>query len=135
MRAVACDSRMPGPPDPALFAHARQAVPSALAWPEAPPGVEQAWARWVAPAWPSWAPVVGRYLAAKVHASWSMYLGSGPRDVLRGVEIARSVLQVEAARLCARAARGLDRPLLESAIRQADLLLIHYADPQRLARR
>ncbi len=44
-------------------------------------------------------------------------------------------LQVEAARLCARAARPLDRPLLESAIRQSDLLLAHYADPARLVHR
>lgn len=135
VRAVASDARVPGPPDLALFAHARNAVPAALAWPDAPPDVDQAWARWVAPVWPSWAPVVGRYLAAKVHASWAMYLGDGPRDVVRGVAIARSVLQVEAARLCARAARPLDRPLLESAIRQSDLLLVHYADPARLVHR
>lgn len=130
---VASDARVPALPELALFEGARDAVPAGLWWPGAPPDVEQAWARWVAPAWPSWTAVVGRYLAAKVHASWAMYLGSGPADVRRGVDIARAVLQVEAVRGCVCAGRALDRPLLESAIRQSDLLLVHYADPQRLA--
>lgn len=134
VRAVASDTRVPGPPDLALFAHARDAMPADLTWPDVPGDVAEAWARWVAPSWPRWAPAVGRYLAARVHGSWAMCLGSGPRDVLRSVDIARSVLQVEAARVCARTVHGLDRPLLESAIRQTDLLLIHYADPQRLLR-
>ena len=62
-----------------------------------------------------------------------MYLGSGPADVMRGVDIARAVLQVEATRQCTRAARALDQPLLKEAIRQSDLLLVHYADPYVLA--
>jgi hypothetical protein len=134
VRAVATTTREPEAPRLALFEHARAAVPRELSWPGAPTDVEHAWATWVAPAWPRWSPVVGRYLAAKVHASWAMYLGSGPADVMRGVDIARAVLQVEASRQCARAARPLDRPLLKAAIRQSDLLLVHYLEPMVLAR-
>jgi hypothetical protein len=39
------------------------------------------------------------------------------------------VLQVEAVRACAEAGAGLDRERLKHAIRRADLLLLHYADP------
>lgn len=134
VRAVAAESRGCSSPRLALFDHARAAVPPGLSWPEAPPAVEQAWTEWAAPVWPSWSPVVGRYLAAKVHASWAMYLGSGPGDVMRGVEVSRAVLQVEAIRQCTRAGRTLDKPLLKEAIRQSDLLLVHYADYDLLTR-
>ena len=39
------------------------------------------WQRPVAPAWGQWTTVVGRYLAARAHASWAMCLGNGPADV------------------------------------------------------
>jgi Fe-S-cluster containining protein len=134
VHVVAKDGRVPEAPDLALFDHARAAVPPGWSWPEAPPAGAHAWAEWVAPAWPTWSAVVGRYLAGKVHASWAMYLGSGPADVMRGVDIARAALMVEAARQCDRARRALDKPLLKEAIRQTDLLLMHYADPHVLAR-
>jgi len=134
VREVASDARVPGPPDAALFRHALDAVPAGLSWPAAPPDVDRIWADRVAPAWPAWAPVVGRYLAAKVHASWAMYMGHGLADVMRGVDIARSVLQVEAARQCLQAGDTLDEPRLAAALRQSDLLLVHYADPRALAR-
>jgi hypothetical protein len=73
--------------------------------------------------------VAGRYLAARAHASWAMCLGNGPADVMRAVAVARTVLQVEAVRACAEAGAGLDRERLKHAIRRADLLLLHYADP------
>lgn len=118
----------------ARFNHARAAVPPGLSWAEPPPGVEHAWAARVAPQWARWSSVVGRYLASKLHASWAMYLGSGPADVMRGAGIAQAVLQVEATRQCVGAGRDLDKPLLKEAIRQSDLLLMHYADPHVLAR-
>ena len=85
-------------------------------------------ARLVAPAWPAFEPVIARYLAAKAFASWAAYQhDDGTAAVLRSVETARAVLQVEAARQCARADRMLDAPLLKEAIRQSDLRLVHLA--------
>jgi hypothetical protein len=64
-----------------------------------------------------------------------MHLGAGPSDVEALVEIARSVVQVEAVRACRRRATPLDRSALTEAIRQADLLLVHHADTYRLCQR
>jgi Fe-S-cluster containining protein len=95
-------------------------------WPEAPETLEDSCVRFVAPAWPAFEPVIARYLAAKAFASWAAYLNDdGTAAVLRGVESARAVLHVEAARQCARADRILDAPLLKEAIRQSDLRLVH----------
>ena len=73
--------------------------------------------------------MVGRYLAARAHASWAMCLGGGPADVRRAVAVARAVLQVEVVRACADPGANLDDERLKAAIRRADLLLVHYADP------
>jgi hypothetical protein len=43
------------------------------------------------------------------------------------------VLRIECARQCAFFQRPLDRELMTEAIRQSDLLLVHYADPALLA--
>jgi hypothetical protein len=55
--------------------------------------------------------------------------------VVRSLEVALAVVRVEAARLCATAERPLDEPLLIEAMRAADLLLVHLADPKTLAAR
>ena len=52
------------------------------------------------------------------------------RDTAR---IAHAVLRIECARQCRAFGRPLDRELLSNAIEQSDLLLVHYADPERLA--
>ena len=111
---------------------ARAAVPAPYSWPAAPTETESLWNQLVEPTWNVWAIVVGRYLTAKVFASWATNLGDGIPAVLRGVEQARSVLQIEAARQCARTGRPLDAALLKEAIRQSDLLLVHYADSSQL---
>ena len=78
--------------------------------------------------------VIARYLAAKTFGSWEAYLHEdGTAAVLRGVETARAVLQVEAARQCAHAERVLDAPLLTAAIRHSDLRLIHDAETRVLS--
>jgi hypothetical protein len=115
-----------------LFDAARAAVPAPLSWPEAPADFEAVWHQRVAPSWNLVGTVVHRYLAARAFASWAAYLGDGTAAVLRGVEQARAVLIVEAARQCAREGRALDAALLKQAIRQSDLLLVHYADRQGL---
>jgi hypothetical protein len=105
-----------------------------VAWPGEPQQLEDICGRLVAPAWPAFAPVITRYLAAKAFASWAAYLhDDGTAAVLRSVETARARLLVEAARQCARADRALDAPLLTAAIRQSDLFLVHYADTRVLS--
>jgi Fe-S-cluster containining protein len=123
---------VPQPPSPEDFDRARAALIPGWTWPSAPSGLDGLWATRVAPAWLAWAPVIGRYLAARAHASWAMYLGSGPRDVERMVDLARTVLQVEAVRACAAHDASLNRTALTEAIRQSDLLLVHLTDPTRL---
>ena len=53
--------------------------------------------------------------------------------VLQLARTAAAVLRVEASRQCAMYQQPLHRELLKEAIRQSDLLLVHYADPDRLA--
>jgi hypothetical protein len=52
-----------------------------------------------------------------------------------GLRVALGVLRAEAARGCAEAGRALDAAQLKEAVRRADLLLVHLADPEALARR
>ncbi len=120
--------------DLTLFEAACNAVPSPLSWPAMPDDLERHWSELVVPAWESFAPVIDRYLAAKLFASWAAYLGDGTQAILREVEIALAVLKVEATRQCLRTARLLDVALLKEAIRQSDLLLMHYADRAQLCR-
>lgn len=112
----------------ALFEQARFAVPAPFSWPEAPSGLEQQWEALVAPAWPAFAAVVQRYRAAKVFASWAAYTADGLDAVLRVADIADAVLRVEAVRQSVAAGRRLDGELLKQAVRQSDLLIVHYAD-------
>jgi hypothetical protein len=133
VRTVATARQTAAPPEMALFEHARDAVPAGLDWPAAPVALEDVWRTQVADRWVHFAPVVGRYLASKAHASWALYLGAGTDEVVRQVAIARAVLQVESARACVSAHRRLDADTLRHAIRQSDLLLLHHADPGILA--
>lgn len=111
-----------------LFEHARFAVPAPWSWADAPSDLDDHWRTLVAPAWPAFAPVVQRYRAAKVFASWAAYADDGLAAVRRVAAIADAVLRVEAVRQCLATGRSLDAELLTQAIRQADLLLVHYAD-------
>jgi len=117
----------------ALFEHARVAVPAPWAWASVPTDLERHWAALVAPAWASLAGVVQRYRAAKVFASWSAHDEDGVAAVLRVAAIADAVLRVETVRQCVTAGRVLDAALLKQAIRQSDLLIVHYADARVLS--
>jgi hypothetical protein len=97
--------------------------------------VDEADERWVAPAGPSLALPVRLWLASKAFASWLALQGEGLRTTVLGLRVALGVLRAEAARGVAEAGRALDADLLKEAIRRADLLLVHLADPQALARR
>jgi Fe-S-cluster containining protein len=119
--------------DVAMFDRARAAVPQPLTWPDAPEQLESLWFSQVAPAWPHFADVLTRYAAAKVFGSWSLYLGDGVAAADATARMAHAVLRVECARQCRAFGRPLDRELVSNAIGQADLLLVHYADPEKLA--
>ena len=115
---------------------ARACVPPAVkAPPEPPAGSAMADRRWVAPAWPTWALPVRRYLAAKAFASWCALQGQGLRTTASALRTAFAVLRVEAARVGLAAGRPLDATLLKEAVRAAELLLVHLASPEVLARR
>ena len=96
--------------------------------------IEHAGRPMVAPSWPKFADVLTRYAAAKAFASWSLYLGDGVETAAETSRIAHAVLRVECSRQCRAFGRPLDRELLSNAIEQSDLLLVHYADPETLAR-
>lgn len=119
--------------DVAEFDRARAAVPPPLSWPDAPDQLESLWCSQVAPAWPQFEDVLTRYAAAKAFASWSLYMGDGVAAAASTARLAHAVLRVECARQCLAFSRPLDRELLSTAIRQSDLLLVHYADPEALA--
>ncbi len=121
------------PPSAELFEQARRAVPAPWSWPPAPLALDAQWAARVAPEWPQFAAVILRYRAAKIFASWAAYQGDGLAAVVRVAETAVAVLKAEAVRQCVRAGRALDAELLKGAIRQADLLLVHYADGRVLS--
>lgn len=119
--------------DVALFDRARRSVPAPWTWPAAPAQVESMWWSLVAPKWHFFSDALTRYAAAKAYASWSLYMGDGIDAAIESARVAAAVLRVEAARQCGWSGRELDRELLTEAIRQSDLLLVHYADPQLLA--
>lgn len=131
VRTLAADREVPGPPELGLFEQARGSVPPPWSWPAAPADVGTLWSTWVAPLWSTCLPIVGRYLAARAHGSWALYFGEGLDELRRAVDTARAVLQVESVRQAA-GGRAPDRALLKEAIRQSDLLLVHYADPRLL---
>jgi len=118
-----------------LYEAVRACCPAALAPPAVPADLETLLQRWVDPEWEKWSAVVGRYLAAKVFASWLAYQGRGLKTVLAGAFAALAGLRVEAARQCEASGRRLDAALLKEAIRQADLLLVHLASREALAER
>ena len=110
-------------------------VPRRAPLPPAPEGLGDSDTRWVAPHWPSLAGPIRRWLAAKAFASWLALQGQGLRTTVLGLRLALDLLRTEAARGCADAGRALDPDLLKEAVRRADLLLLHLADPEALARR
>ena len=71
------------------------------------------------------APVIERFLAAKLFASWAAYQGDGTTAVRHAVCAAHTVLQEEMTRAAKDRERSIDAALLKQAIRQADLRLVH----------
>ena len=92
-------------------------------------------AKWVAPSWRGLGRPVRHWLAAKAFASWVALQGEGLRTTALALRVALGLLRAEAAVACAKAGAALDAALLKEAVRAADLRLVHFADPERLARR
>jgi hypothetical protein len=99
-----------------------------------PPGLAELDARHVVPVWGESAAAVRRYLAAKAFGAWITYQADATVSLAAWLTLCHAVLRIECARACGTAARPLDRELLIAAIRQADLLLVHYADALAIAR-
>lgn len=96
-------------------------------------GLADAYARDVWPVWSAWDAPLKRYLAAKAFASWTAYQGRGFLTIVRGLDVALSLVRVEAARQCRDASRPLDAALLHEAFRGADFALNHLAAGDELA--
>ncbi len=73
---------------------------------------------------------LGRWLAARLFATWMAYQGAGLRTIVKYLRAALDVLAVELAR---GAAGGLDSRGALEAVRRSDYLLIHMAGSERLA--
>lgn len=103
---------------------AARCVPASHPCPEPPPeggAAPQVWGEGATP--------VRRWLAARAFASWVALQGEGLRSTVSALHLALAVLRAERARA---ARKGEDA--LREAIRRADLLLVHLADPQAVAR-
>jgi hypothetical protein len=96
-------------------------------------GLEDAWTKYVQPAWSDYRGPNVRFMAAKAFASWTAYQGRGVKTIVRGLEAALALVRVEAARQCRDAAGPLDRDRLLEAFRQADFALNHLAVGEELA--
>jgi hypothetical protein len=105
----------------------RRCVPAGLASPRPADGLAE-------PDWSAFDAIVRRYLAARAFANWVALQGGGLRAVVRALEATLAVLRVAMAVACREAQRALDRELLTTAIRRSDLLLLHEARPEELAR-
>jgi hypothetical protein len=125
----------PGPGDEEAWATVSDCVPHRALLPTPPERPGEAHARWVAPSWPTFATPVRRWLGARAFASWAALQGEGLRTTVASLHVALAVLRAEAGRACSEARRSLDAERLTEAFRRADLLLVHLADPEALARR
>lgn len=87
----------------------------------------------IAPVWSQHSRLVARYLAARTVANAAGYHAASARAWAASLDTAYAVLRTEAARQAARAGRMLDEALLVAAAADADRLLVHRADANKLA--
>lgn len=115
------------------FALVGDACRAPWTWPAPPVHLAALDLSCVAPVWAEVAPVVRRYLAGKAFGAWMTYHADAARGLVAWLGVALTVLRTECARACQGDRRRLDRDRLLTAVRQADLLLVHYADSAALA--
>ncbi len=120
--------------DGRLFTAIAATVPEGLPRPALPEHLHETCARFVDPVWSRFARPIRYFLAAHAFGAWMSYQGDGVRTFVRSLAGVLAVLRIESIRRAARAARMLDKDLLISAIRAADLLLVHLASREILAR-
>ena len=113
-------------PDPALDAIVRASAPVGLAVPSPVAGAD-------ASRWRASAPVIRRYLAARLIACWPIHYGEGVATAIAYTAALLSVLAVEIARRVPAAAVAGDAAVL-AAIAETDRLVVHLATPDALAR-
>jgi len=113
-------------PDPALDAIVRAAAPVGLIVP--PPVASVA-----TPQWQASAPVIRRYLAARLVACWPLHYGTGLATVIAYVEALLTVVAAEITRRAAASATPDDTTVV-AAIAETDRLVVHLAAPHALAR-
>ena len=82
--------------------------------------------------WTAHAVVINRFLAAHAFATWMAYQGSGVESQIRELRLVLAVLRHEAIRVCRNETGRLSGAALKTAIRRADLMLVHLADRERL---
>jgi hypothetical protein len=111
--------------DAALDAIVRAAVPAGLT---VPPAVE----RIDAARWDGAAPLVRRYLAARLVACWPLHYGTGVATAVAYVAALLAVLAAELSRQPARTSGSDAR--VRAAIAETDRLVVHLAAPDALAR-
>jgi hypothetical protein len=131
--AAAPDSRDDLDDDERLMRLAVASVPKGLSAPVVLDDYRdrsKAVARW----WQEADHVVRAYLAARLFGNWIAYYGRGLHAVVEYLRTSQAVLKMEAARHAA----DPDTPwqsVLEPALRNADLLLVHLSDAKHLAQR
>jgi len=116
----------PWQPDLALDAIVRAAVPAGLAVPSPIAGVD-------APPWSVSAPLIRRYVAARLVACWPLHYGTGLATALAYVAALLSVVAVEIARRQPSTIVAGD-DVVRAALAETDRLVVHLAAPDALAR-
>ncbi len=130
------DDSTADPADPAAaWRLVASTVPDGHPRPAALPPIDAPTTALVGAGWRALAGPVCAWLAAKAFASWLALQGQGLRTTVLGLRVALGVLRAETARGCRESGHALDAALLKEALRRADLLLLHLADPEALARR
>ena len=118
---------------PSAAAWASDAALDAIVRAAAPPGllVPPAVARIDPPRWDAAAPLVRRYLAARLVACWPLHYGAG---VATAVAYVAALLTVVAAELSRQGPASTPAAAVVAAIAEADRLVVHLAAPDALAR-
>ena len=74
------------------------------------------------------------YLAARLFGNWIAYSGQGLHAIVEYLHVALAVMKMEAVRHHAQESASSPWQTVKEAVRSADLLLVHLADPRTLAR-
>lgn len=118
---------------PARVALALQSIPDGLQRPSMSDTFDLDWRtidRW----WPEVDAVLRAYLAGRLFGNWIAYCGQGLHVIVEYLQVALAVVKMEAVK---EAAKLPSSPwqIVNAAIRNADLLLVHLSDPKTLAER